>query len=691
MKKLISSFLAAVMLLTSVTAFADNKDSAEMKEALAAVKQKITVPEEFTEFNFERSERDGKVTYGFDWSDEHDRYGIAVACDDKGQISHVYASYKNEDRPSKLASFTDEQKFEFADNAIKTAVPEIFAGEDDTYVRSEQADMSDSDCYIFYNRQKNGVEVLNNDATVVLTTVEGKLAASTIRVDVDSDAEFEAGDSQISDPAAAYDKVFPLEMVYRDKYTSCVRKKSEKETVLFYRVKDDAPGYISAKTGEAVEEDIGDYDMYESAVGGNNQKSDLAAADRGAEALYDFTDKELKELETAKNLISKEDAEKILRSVPCITVPSNASVGTYLTSRDDEYFRDINISKDSDNSSKDIRATLNAKTGKLLSLSNYTYNRGDSSKKADANYEKKAKAAVDKFLNAVAAEDLKNCLLADENVDEYAYSRRYDLIVNGIRYLSDGIYVTYAPDENEISRYNLDMSKDMEFADVNDAISLDEAKKIWYEKVKTELIYVPSGGEYKLCYGPSEIYVRLDALTGKFMNNDYLSDSYEYDDIDGHWAREAIEWLSDDGIGFDSDKFYPDAPISQADFLRLVKSVLDYSQFMNYDDEDLYRFILYVDVEYAERNPNAQVTREDAFKYFTRLAGYRTLGANPSVFNVKYADAGNISPSKTGYCSILTGLGVIGGNGTYVYPKRPITRGETAMLLYKYSKTLFRY
>ena len=80
------------MVLTSITAFADSKDSAEMREALAAVKQKITVPEEFTEFNFERSEEDGKVTYGFDWSDERDRYGIAVACDDKGQISHVYAS-----------------------------------------------------------------------------------------------------------------------------------------------------------------------------------------------------------------------------------------------------------------------------------------------------------------------------------------------------------------------------------------------------------------------------------------------------------------------------------------------------------------------------------------------------------------------------------------------------------------------
>ena len=48
------------------------------------------------------------------------------------------------------------------------------------------------------------------------------------------------------------------------------------------------------------------------------------------------------------------------------------------------------------------------------------------------------------------------------------------------------------------------------------------------------------------------------------------------------------------------------------------------------------------------------------------------------------ADGNLLSDGKIGYPAILTGMGIICGNGGYLKPKTPITRAEAAVMIYNY-------
>ena len=86
----------------------------------------------------------------------------------------------------------------------------------------------------------------------------------------------------------------------------------------------------------------------------------------------------------------------------------------------------------------------------------------------------------------------------------------------------------------------------------------------------------------------------------------------------------------------------------------------------------------------AEKNPEGQVRREDAFVYMVRLDGLDKVAKLQDIFKVEYADGNLISKGKIGYPAILTGMKVICGSGGKVRPQDEITRAEAAVMVYNY-------
>ena len=85
-----------------------------------------------------------------------------------------------------------------------------------------------------------------------------------------------------------------------------------------------------------------------------------------------------------------------------------------------------------------------------------------------------------------------------------------------------------------------------------------------------------------------------------------------------------------------------------------------------------------------EKNPKAQVLREDAFVYMVRYDGLEKVAKLSNIFKVEYADGHLLTQGKIGYPAILTGMNIICGDGGYLRPKDAITRAEAATMLYNF-------
>ncbi|MBR3942026.1 MAG: peptidase M4, partial [Clostridia bacterium] len=86
----------------------------------------------------------------------------------------------------------------------------------------------------------------------------------------------------------------------------------------------------------------------------------------------------------------------------------------------------------------------------------------------------------------------------------------------------------------------------------------------------------------------------------------------------------------------------------------------------------------------AEKAPGSEIKREDAFQYVVRLAGFEKIASLKDIYKVNYADGALLSPEKLGHAAILSGLGVICGDGGNLRPQDLVTNAEAIVLTYKY-------
>ncbi len=685
MKKIISLVLCVLLVISCIPALADVDSSAKMQSVLINVKSKVDIPEKFSEFTPYSNEYDGKLSYEFNWQTEDEKSYISVSCDSEGRINRYYSFDNSLKSVKKLTLLSKDDIVDFAKKFMEKAVPEGFENADDTLLFDESSWYVNGNSYRFkFERYYKNGYIKDNyiDFRIEVYDDVAYVKSMNVYCDYEYDGEFLYNDEFVPplnqhNLLTEYNKKFPLELIYKDVYT--YGDDDDTKTALVYQFT--GGGYISTITNEELKEDE-NAEVYGGAGGGS--VNGALKEDMAADSVV-LTDKELKELENVEELISKEDADKIIKALPHIDLERNMTISSYRINRqDDKYI--IYISYERKDDYKYLSATLEGETGKILNI--YSSGRYDNEETTISDAQKKtALKKVEEFIKKVAPLEFSQCKKQEDSNYSYTYNISYDRYVNDIRYVNDGIDVSFNVKTGKVTSYRLDFEEDKVFGNPSGVISAEKAVEEFSKTNPVKEIYIMNDGKYQQSYTVLNQNIQLDAFTGKEYKEKTYSENknYEYSDIKGHWAEEKINKLSEIQIGFEGEKFNPDAPISQYDLLRLFGAGVYYQDYITYSEEILYEQLIYSNILTEEdKKPQAQVLREDAFVFMVKMDGLDKVAKLSDIFKVEYADGNLLSEGKIGYPAILTGMGIICGNGGYLKPKTPITRAEAAVMVYNY-------
>jgi hypothetical protein len=327
---------------------------------------------------------------------------------------------------------------------------------------------------------------------------------------------------------------------------------------------------------------------------------------------------------------------------------------------------------------------VNAHSGQVTYLSNNgSYNGGENKDLTDSQ-KTSADKKIGEFLNTVAGERMGE--VQAEPV-EYNYENvycRYTRIVNGVRYIDNGISISFDGKNGKVRSYSLNMDK-KEFEDADKAISQYMAYKIILDYAPVKQIYIKCDGEFVKCFTLSKNSVEADAVTGEIINGDYENDEYTYSDIDNHWSKDAVEKLAEIQIGISGGKFEPECKMTQYELLKFLCGGMLNKYYLDMTKDELYENLMANEmITNAEKSPDSYVKREDAFVYMIRIAGLEKVAKLEEIYKVVYSDGSLITKGKIGYAAILSGMKIITGSGGAVRPLDNITRAEAATMIYKY-------
>lgn len=168
------------------------------------------------------------------------------------------------------------------------------------------------------------------------------------------------------------------------------------------------------------------------------------------------------------------------------------------------------------------------------------------------------------------------------------------------------------------------------------------------------------------------------------------ADAQTFKDIDGHWAKEYIEWAADNGIftGYKDGTFKPDKKISVAEFIKIISNIkgLEYNgTYISFIDvrptewyrpalEDLVGLGLIKDGEYLY--PDKEISRDEAFGLLAQLFPYKE-----QQYQLSFADNAEIRRYRD--IAVLKEMGLINGDTrNRMNPNKGLSRAEFTSILY---------
>ncbi|MBR0596730.1 S-layer homology domain-containing protein [Sinanaerobacter chloroacetimidivorans] len=677
MKRLLSILLMLSLILTAaIPAFAEESDSKGLEKAILAVKNVVTIPSDYKDFQYSSSqyEKDGEMIsiWYLNWNKEDYSAGISASVENNGYIIN-YNRYTNQQKEG-LGNVTREAGKKTAADFLAKVRPDL-AGK---MKLVENNDYNSTDRHYYaYRLFMNDVPVNFITASVEVDKHTGEVIGFIMDAGLKVPT-LPSTDGIIGLDAAtkAYLDKIGVKLSYYSYYDY-----NKKELKIFPAYAADNGGKaINAKTGEVVRlyQDYGIFRDFGGAVPTYKMESTAAA-----QAL---TREELDAVDKISNVISKEKAESLLRSL----VPGISS---------DMKVTSTSLSKNYIDSSKYVweigfdgaYGIINAKTGELVSF--YIY-KESSTKGSAAISEAKAREKAEDFMKKVAAdkfsqskyyENYANAIAYDDKYQTSDYSFNYYRQVNGIDFVGNGFTVIVNKASGMITHYDCSWYESATFPSIDKVMTKEAA----FEKInatgKLSLLYKKvDKGDIALVYdyANSAGGFLIDPNTGAKIGwdgNPYKEASIpQYTDLSGHWSETTVMKLLENGYYLEGEKFNPNQKITQMNFLRYLYSPIQ----MYYTDDDFYKMLINDKiVKDTEKAPKAELTRQDAAKFTVRFLGQGKSAEHPEIFVNPFKDS--VSPSYKGYAAICYGLGVMKGdtkgrfNGT-----KAVTNAEAASIIY---------
>ena len=674
MKNFLYALLCMVICISVYTpAMADDGDT--VAKLILDVKEKFSIDdEEFVFENYNKDDYAGDITYYLSWkSKSEDEYSfkpyISVRIEEDGDIQH-YRLGRSYSTNNLLPKFTSDDAVKKATEYLSIIAPEraknVSAGmvdEGSLYtVRFERAENSIpvAGDYIAISLDSQTLEVLGYDAN--WTEAEFPVPENILTVQQAKDA-------------------YTDKVGYELLYNIVAEDKQVKEIYLSYRAKNSS-AYIDAFSGEAK---IHSSVIYTSSSGG--AMNDMLSKEEAA-----LSPEEQKLVDEINKMISKEDAEKIARSIKEFKILSDAEVTGYSVSQNryGEFIASVNFSKNSKDDYYYANVSINAKTREVISFN--TSQKNQDTAKYDAE---KAKANADTFLNKHYAEKLSQTkpMFTIGEGDKYSFT--YDRYVNGVRVNGDKLSVSINPYTGEISRFNCTWT-DAQFPSAENVVSpnmiyknvltdnnfrlqyITATEYVYDEKSNKETKSTDVNLAYALCEYPifnAETAIEINSL-GKPVAERFRG----YDDIENHYCKTAALELAKIGIYFEGNSLNPDNAVSQEEFLKLmVKAVknIDYI-----DKDDLYRYVVQDGIITGDEI-GTPLTRINAVKYFINALGFKEAAEIEGIYNCPFAD---VDIKMQGYAALAGGLGIINTTTSTFRAHSLLSRAECLTMIYNHLK-----
>lgn len=680
MKKITGfALILSLVLSSAIPAMGAATDSKGLEQAILKVKSIVAIPEDYKDFQYSTRQyvEDGKTVSVWDLNWNNDDYsgGISATVQDGGYLIN-YNKYYYSGRNEGLGTVTREAGQRTASDFLAKARPDIAAD-----LRLEKnTDSSASDRHYYrYKLYKNDILVSYVEARVEVDKHTGEVVGYYLQGVGEDLMKLPSADGVIGLEAAkaAWLEKISVPLSYYSYYDY-----TKKILTVFpaYSGSNTERKVIDAKTGKAVPLYSGGI-YYRDMGGGAMEK---AVADDTAAG--NLSKEEIAAVENISNLITKEKAESIIRNtVPGITASMKAE-SAYLQksyAEKDKYLWEIGFDG--------AYGSVNAKTGELVSFYLYTEKSG---KGLASLSEARAKEKAESFLKKISPEKFSQSRFyespgyiayrtAPSDITEYRFN--YYRQVNGIDLVSNGFSITVNKASGMIVQYNCNWFDSAEFPAIDGVITEEAAFDRIDDAAEFSLMYKKvNDGDTALVYDftdNTESFL-IDPFTGARLGHDgkpFKDRSVpEYSDIKGHWAEAAIKKLMENGYYLEGEKFNPAQKITQIGFLRYLYSP-DQSY---YDDEEFYKMLINEKIiKEEEKDPKAEITRQDAAKFAVRFLGQGKVAEHPEIFVNPFKD--RIADEYKGYAAICYGLKIMRGdkNGRFNGTNQ-VTNAEAAVIVY---------
>lgn len=709
MKKGIWSF---IMLTGMIFYMSLSVYGADIESVLTAVKGKIIIPAEYTVFESSSQVTANQNEWRFWWRTPGDNSKkaadeISVTADDKGNIKRYY-HFKDEfitnDTNAHFSNYDKSDAKIFALRFVTKVCPELM----DKIEFNQQAltanitkDLKTAN--VSFYRVENKIPYYSNYMNFVIDLSTSEIIQYECVWDYD--LVFPAPDQVITPQAArrAYEAKVGIDLRYRLKVDG-----ENKQAYLIYAPVDEQK-MVDAVSGNIIR---GTINNAETPVVGYSQASSSSNT-----ALSDakFTEQEILELHSIEKVMTISQAEQYIRSITELPISDEYILkSSNFTKRDSRYLiylEFVKVPKKPSDQMTDkermmlaagdfsyIRATVDAVNMDVVAL--YQYHK-ETDKLATLVQQDAARQQVDDFLLKYLKNKYVNCKFKEmqklDGGNTYQFS--YICMLGNVPFEGNGITVNYDATTGDILSVVCDWQFNINVESAKDIIPYSQSKELIFKNAPMQLTYVNkvnynvenymSGEKPEIVlvytlnpFVPKNILGRTGEVVDKSGKSFKIRAYQKFMDIEGHYAQVQIQRLSNNMIIDESGYFYPDFSITQADYLNMLYSGIKGSQFDNTDD--LYnQAIRDKTIAMEEKNPAAEITREDAVVYFVRIMGLESVAQLKDIFALNYDDISSISEEKIGYIALAKGFGIIGNNESFD-PKAALTRADAAVMVYNY-------
>ncbi|MGN0599112.1 MAG: S-layer homology domain-containing protein [Oscillospiraceae bacterium] len=717
---------------SSTASQSEEQQQKAMKEALTAVKKRVTIPERLTEFKYSTTTKLGTECFEFTWRDKEYKESINISYVNGLIISYSYKDNRKSEEEVKqtFAKLSDEKLIEYAKKSLKKLDPDIV---DSVKFTVGRIDLFGNCATIKVDRVQNGVAVDGNGGNIVINKDTGELISMNIEW-FWSGTKFTSTASKLSPNQARekYKSLTNLTPIYRivSEYNEKTQKMDQKAVLLYLSDFSDEIDAITGKPSTIWDDMAKDggsrtYDYYyfnsmTTEAVAEDDCDDTAEDDAGAGVV--FTEAELKEISADESMLKKDEITALLNKCKYTKIPDYVKLDSAELTKNEEtgeYFyniayvggaRDyeepvIDEEEDGSTSSKTVikqdpyfymYVNLNAKTGKVLTF------RKDVSKNFDDKtpYPVKANAKIaeaaakyyygdifGEYIIDNSSKDEPSFSVDKEGVKHYwETSRMYKFIryVNGVEVEGDAIRINVDKD-GEVTSISKQYT-DVKFPSVP-KFDKDEAFKQLFKQIKLNLYY---DGYYKKD-GTVRTYLLYD-ISNYTLDSKYRvvswdgtplpeerEDDTEYTDIKGIAQENAIKTLARYGITLETEngRFDPNGKLTDKDFAAVVyKAIRNYVPY-------------YIECgDYQKEEKAVTLTRKEAAKVFVDVYGGSDYANLKGIYRAPFNDVAT-TDEYVGYIAIAKALGFASADskGNYT-PNKTLTRAQAMQMVYDYIKRL---